>query len=183
MEIENEEIHYNLDQLLHDKTRHQHLTHKDTHQAEILKHFYKAILFGLGNIDEILIIGPAKAKNELVRKLEQHKESMGKVLGIESVAKMTDFELIRFEARHWTGSESEDINLTFWPTSEKWSNYNASPNFQYNRYVNDYIRWWYIFILSAFSRILIMACHHYAVGINNGQRFSRLCTFALCQHG
>jgi len=63
--VKKEVLHSNLDQQLHEETHHDHPLHKDAHRKEILKRFYKTILFRLKNVDQILVTGPAQAKYEL----------------------------------------------------------------------------------------------------------------------
>jgi hypothetical protein len=110
--VKKEILHSNLDQQLHEERHHEHPLHKETRRKEILKRFYKTVLFRLKNIDQILVTGPAEAKYELGTQLEHHKGLKGKFEGISSTAKMHNHELINYAERYWADNDSADSDFT-----------------------------------------------------------------------
>jgi len=110
--VKKEIIHSNLDQQLHEETHHEHPLHKDSHRQEILKRFYKTILFRLMNVDQILITGPAQAKYEFGTQLKHHRGFKGKIEGIASATKMKNDELINYAERYWADNDSANHGST-----------------------------------------------------------------------
>ncbi len=66
----------------------------DAHRYEQLKHFYDAIVEQLGNVDEILIMGPGQAKHELRSRIEHHKGLRGKVVAMETTDKIAESQFL-----------------------------------------------------------------------------------------
>lgn len=57
-----------------------------------LSKYYDRVIGLIGDADSILILGPGEAKGELVKRLE-HKNLAGRIVGVETVDKMTDRQI------------------------------------------------------------------------------------------
>lgn len=66
----------------------------DAHRHEQLKHFYDEIIDHLGDVDEIMIVGPGQAKHELKIRIDHHKVLRGKLLALETSDKITEEQFI-----------------------------------------------------------------------------------------
>ena len=66
----------------------------EAHRHEMLNHFYEEVIDHLGPVDEILILGPGQAKNELSNRIEHHKGLKGKVMDLVSAPELSEVELI-----------------------------------------------------------------------------------------
>jgi peptide subunit release factor 1 (eRF1) len=66
----------------------------EAHRHETLNHFYEEVIDHLEPVDEILILGPGQAKNELNNRIEHHKGLKGKVMDMVSAPEMSEVELI-----------------------------------------------------------------------------------------
>jgi len=67
-----------------------------------LKHFYSEVERGLLGAEEILIVGPASAKLELVRHLAKHAHALEtKVLGVETLDHPTDGQLVAYARKYF----------------------------------------------------------------------------------
>jgi hypothetical protein len=76
---------------------------RDNKFAGHLSKYYDEVITSIGDADSILIFGPGEAKGELEKRLE-HKGLGGRVVGVETVDKMTDRQIAsrvqqRFENR------------------------------------------------------------------------------------
>jgi hypothetical protein len=61
---------------------------------------------GLGNATEVLIVGPAGAKLELFRYLQNHHKPLAdRVLGVETVDHPSDGELLRFARKYFVAAD------------------------------------------------------------------------------
>ena len=78
----------------------------DAHRHEVLKHYYEEVVEHLGPVDEILILGPGQAKHELQQSIDHHKGLRGKVVAVQSAARMTEHEVIA-EAEQFFAAEVE----------------------------------------------------------------------------
>lgn len=65
-----------------------------SHQYPNKQQYYDAVLSHLHSQDEILILGPGKAKRELYRRIEQYGNLKGKVVGLRKAPRMADVELV-----------------------------------------------------------------------------------------
>ena len=79
----------------------------ESHRHEILKHYYEEVIGHLGPVDEILILGPGQAKNEVHHTIDHHKGLRGKVVAIRSAPRLTEQELIG-EAEQFFDAESPE---------------------------------------------------------------------------
>jgi peptide subunit release factor 1 (eRF1) len=77
----------------------------EAHRHEILKHYYEEVIEHLGPVDEILILGPGQAKQELRKSIEHHKGLRGKVMATHSASRLTEHEVVA-EAEQFFDSES-----------------------------------------------------------------------------
>jgi len=67
------------------------------HRALEDSHYYHDVALSLKDAEEILIVGPATAKLELVKHLhERHADLAAKVIGIETVDHPTDRQLASY---------------------------------------------------------------------------------------
>jgi hypothetical protein len=107
-------IHFNLDSVdestVKPHTPHRHLHHKsgvvgaghDKPDAAYLA----GVAAALADAGEILIVGPAGAKLELMQHLEQHRAEVAKrVVGVETVDHPSQGELLRFARKYFTAAD------------------------------------------------------------------------------
>jgi hypothetical protein len=91
--------------VLHPDHPTRHIHHKANsigsgHAAED-RNFFQAIVGAVADAGEVLITGPANAKTELVKHIEQHAPRLMKnIIGVETVDHPTDGELVD-HARHY----------------------------------------------------------------------------------
>jgi hypothetical protein len=69
--------------------------------------YYDAVIACIRNAESILILGPDEAKGELQKRIEKNKLS-GRIVGIETVDKMTDHE-IEVRVRHYFQENSDRL--------------------------------------------------------------------------
>jgi stalled ribosome rescue protein Dom34 len=66
------------------------------------KHFFHEIAAALADVEEILVVGPASAKLELVTYLEHDSRGIAaKIVGVETMDHPTDGELIAHVKKHF----------------------------------------------------------------------------------
>jgi stalled ribosome rescue protein Dom34 len=107
-------IHFNLDEseasTVKPHTPHRHLHHKsgtggaghDKPDAAYLA----AVASGIADANEILIVGPAGAKNELMHHLKQHRADVAKkVVGVETVDHPSQGELLKFARKYFLSAD------------------------------------------------------------------------------
>ncbi len=59
------------------------------------KQFFEGVVKALGKAQEILIMGPAGAKQELAKFIEKHhKEMAGRVMAVEPADHMSDYQIV-----------------------------------------------------------------------------------------
>ena len=58
-----------------------------------LKTYYDEVISYIRDAESILIFGPGEAKAELKKHMEKSKELSGRIVGIETVDKMTDRQI------------------------------------------------------------------------------------------
>jgi hypothetical protein len=75
----------------------------DSRQRKLTGHlnlYYDAVIAGIRGAESILIFGPGEAKGELKRRLE--KDNLGgRIVGIETVDKMTDRQIMAKVRKHF----------------------------------------------------------------------------------
>jgi stalled ribosome rescue protein Dom34 len=95
--------------VLHPDNPTRHIHHKANsigsgHAAED-QHFLHAAAEAIADAGAVLITGPANAKNELVKHIDQHDhELMKKIVGVETVDHPSDAQLVA-HARHYFTAE------------------------------------------------------------------------------
>ncbi|MCB9419923.1 MAG: hypothetical protein H6667_08970 [Ardenticatenaceae bacterium] len=82
----------------HDWTR----SHVQAYKHEHLKQYYAEIIEHLRPADEILLLGPGTAKQELHHQIDAHKGLKGKITAVKNSAKMDENELVTY-ASHFFG--------------------------------------------------------------------------------
>lgn len=96
--------------VVHPARPHQHLHHKrgsigSGHAAED-KDYYHAIVEALTGAREILIVGPGKAKLELLKHAQAHDPEIGHlIVGIETVDHPTDGQLVAYARKYFTAKD------------------------------------------------------------------------------
>jgi len=65
---------------------------RDRQYANLLSSFYDEVITALRDVESLLIFGPGEAKGELVKRMEGDEIS-GRIVGIETVDKMTDRQI------------------------------------------------------------------------------------------
>lgn len=89
---------------------HQHLHNKrgvvGTGRAPEDQHFYHAVVEALKGAQEILIVGPASAKLNLVKHIHSHDAQLSdKVVGVESVDHPTDGQLVAYARKYFEAAD------------------------------------------------------------------------------
>lgn len=84
---------------------HLHRRHPSTvdhaHPSD-LDHFFREVASVLSSANEILIVGPASAKHELMRYFEKHDRPLvGKVVGVETVDHPSDKQLASYARKYF----------------------------------------------------------------------------------
>ena len=74
---------------------------RDNKFAGHLSKYYDEVIASIGDAESILIFGPGEAKGELEKRLE-HKGLGGRVVGIETVDKMTDRQIAARVREHYS---------------------------------------------------------------------------------
>jgi stalled ribosome rescue protein Dom34 len=96
--------------VLHPKSRHTHLHHKDgavgAGKAPEDHAYFQAVADAIKDAGEILIVGPSSAKLELLRHLQQHAPATAaRVVSVETVDHPSDGELLKFARRHFAADD------------------------------------------------------------------------------
>lgn len=66
------------------------------------KQYYHAIAQSLKGAEEILVVGPAQAKLQLIKHLHSHDPQVGnKVVGVESIDHPTDAQLVAYARKYF----------------------------------------------------------------------------------
>jgi len=69
---------------------------------EDTKRFYHDLVAALLGTEELLVLGPATAKHEFIKYLEQHDHALAaKVVGIETVDHPTDGQLVAYAKKYF----------------------------------------------------------------------------------
>lgn len=89
---------------------HQHLHNKrgvvGTGRAPEDQHFYHEVVETLKGAQEILIVGPASAKLNLVKHIHSHDAQLSdKVVGVESVNHPTDGQLVAYARKYFEAAD------------------------------------------------------------------------------
>lgn len=70
------------------------------------QHYYHSIADALKGAQEILVVGPAQAKLQLIKHLHAHDPSIGdKVVGVESVDHPTDGQLVAYARKYFIAKD------------------------------------------------------------------------------
>src|SRR5262245_31032247 len=78
---------------------------RDRRFVRELDKFYDEVIASIGDVKEILIVGPGEAKGELKARLE--RDGLGdRVVGVESADKMTDPQIAALVREHFSGGAS-----------------------------------------------------------------------------
>jgi len=70
------------------------------------QHFYNEVVEALQGAEEILIVGPANAKLNLIKHIHHHDQPMSsKVVGVETVDHPTDRQLVAYARKYFTAAD------------------------------------------------------------------------------
>ncbi len=70
------------------------------------QHFYHEVVEALKGAEEILIVGPANAKLNLIKHIHHHDQPMSsKVVGVETVDHPTDGQLVAYARKYFTAAD------------------------------------------------------------------------------
>lgn len=112
-------MHIGLDDveacIVHPAKPHQHLHNKrgadkggavGTGRAPEDDHYYHEVVEALKGAKEILIVGPASAKLNLIKHIHRHDHHLSdKVIGVESVDHPTDAQLVSYARKYFTAAD------------------------------------------------------------------------------
>lgn len=96
--------------IVHPNNPHVHLHAKrgnvgSGRQAED-KDYYHAIVDALSGAQEILVVGPAQAKLQLIKHIHAHDHAMAdKVVGVETVDHPSDAQLVAYARNYFTAKD------------------------------------------------------------------------------
>ena len=96
--------------VVHPSKPHQHLHSKSgapgSGKAGEDKHYYHAVVEALKGAQEILVVGPAQAKLQLIKHMHAHDKAVAdKVVGVESIDHPTDGQLIAYARKYFTAKD------------------------------------------------------------------------------
>lgn len=107
-------MHISLDDveksIVHPAKPHHHLHAKSGtvgagRQAED-KNYYHAIVEALSGAQEILVVGPAQAKLQLIKHIHAHDQAMAdKVVGVETIDHPSDAQLIAYARKYFVAKD------------------------------------------------------------------------------
>lgn len=81
--------------------RHPTVTAEHDHPVDS-QHFFADVVRALQDAEEILIVGPAKAKLELIKYVHKHQPALEpKIVGVETVDHPTDGQLAAYARRYF----------------------------------------------------------------------------------
>jgi hypothetical protein len=76
-----------------------------------MQQFYEAVLSHLQPQDEILILGPGRAKRQLGQRIEQLGNLKGKVVGLQDAPELAEVELVFPTGEVWCSDRAGAIQL------------------------------------------------------------------------
>lgn len=107
-------MHISLDDveksIVHPAKPHNHLHAKSGtvgagRQAED-KNYYHAIVEALSGAQEILVVGPAQAKLQLIKHIHAHDQAMAdKVVGVETIDHPSDAQLVAYARKYFVAKD------------------------------------------------------------------------------
>lgn len=107
-------MHISLDDveksIVHPAKPHNHLHAKSGtvgagRQAED-KSYYHAIVEALSGAQEILVVGPAQAKLQLIKHIHTHDQAMAdKVVGVETIDHPSDAQLVAYARKYFVAKD------------------------------------------------------------------------------
>ncbi|MDP3654036.1 MAG: translational machinery protein [Rhodoferax sp.] len=96
--------------VVHPSKPHQHLHSKSgsvgsgRHAED--KDYYHAIVEALNGAQEILVVGPAQAKLQLIKHIHSHDQHMtDKVVGVETIDHPTDAQLVAYARKYFVAKD------------------------------------------------------------------------------
>ena len=70
------------------------------------KDYYQAIMVALKGAQEILVVGPAQAKLQLIKHIHVHDQALGdKVVGVETVDHPSDAQLVVYARKYFVAKD------------------------------------------------------------------------------
>ena len=83
----------------------------DARQYPSIQQYYDAVLSHLQSQDEILILGPGRAKRQLCQRIEQLRNLKGKVVGLHQAPKLAEVELVFPTSEVWRSDKAHEIQV------------------------------------------------------------------------
>lgn len=70
------------------------------------QHFYHEVVAALKGAQEVLVVGPASAKLQLIKHIHSHDQQMAdKVIGVETVDHPTDAQLVAYARKYFVAAD------------------------------------------------------------------------------
>lgn len=96
--------------VVHPSKPHQHLHSKSgvpgSGKAAEDKQYYHAVVEALKGAQEILVVGPAQAKLQLIKHMHAHDQSVAdKVVGVETIDHPTDGQLVAYARKYFAAKD------------------------------------------------------------------------------
>lgn len=73
----------------------------DRRTQQLLNQYYSEVATGINNAEKLLVFGPAEAKKEFAKFLEQHQPSKIPNIEVEAADKMTETQIIEKVKKHF----------------------------------------------------------------------------------
>jgi stalled ribosome rescue protein Dom34 len=85
--------------------RHEATTHERNHPADEQR-FFRDVVHALEGAEEILVVGPAQTKLELMKHVREHEKALAaRVVGVEAVDHPTDGELVAHVRKYFRAAD------------------------------------------------------------------------------
>ncbi|HQC85764.1 MAG TPA: translational machinery protein [Rhodoferax sp.] len=96
--------------VVHPSKPHQHLHSKSgvpgSGKAAEDKQYYHAVVEALKGAQEILVVGPAQAKLQLIKHMHAHDQAVAdKVVGVETIDHPTDGQLVAYARKYFAAKD------------------------------------------------------------------------------
>ena len=96
--------------VVHPSKPHQHLHSKSgvpgSGKAAEDKQYYHAVMEALKGAQEILVVGPAQAKLQLIKHMHAHDQAVAdKVVGVETIDHPTDGQLVAYARKYFAAKD------------------------------------------------------------------------------
>lgn len=79
----------------------------DASQYRLAQDYYEAVISPLERQDEIFVLGPDRAKRELLQRIEGHRGAKGTVVGIHDASRLSEVDLVYPTGEVWRAGDED----------------------------------------------------------------------------